>query len=60
MNLVIRKAKKNDMSSVLLLIKELAEFEREPHAVELTYDDLVKDGFSTPPLFICFVAVHTS
>ena len=57
MNLVIRKAEKNDMNSVLLLIKELAEFEREPHAVELTYDDLVKDGFSTPPLFICFVAV---
>ena len=39
MNLVIRKAEKNDMNSVLLLIKELAEFEREPHAVELTYDD---------------------
>ena len=56
MNLVIRKAEKNDMISVLLLIKELAEFEREPLAVELTQNDLIRDGFSNS-LFVCFVAV---
>jgi ribosomal protein S18 acetylase RimI-like enzyme len=56
MNLIIRKAKKNDMKSVLLLIKELAVFEREPLAVELTKSDLIRDGFSNS-LFICFVAI---
>ncbi|MGY8945910.1 MAG: N-acetyltransferase family protein [Flavobacteriales bacterium] len=57
MNLVIRKAEKNDMNSVLSLIKELAEFEGERLAVELTYNDLIKDGFSNSSLFVCFVAV---
>lgn len=57
MNLVIRKAEKNDMNSVLSLIKELAEFEGERLAVELTYNDLIKDGFSNSYLFVCFVAV---
>ena len=52
----IRKATKNDMHSVLELIKELAIFEKEPDAVVVTVDDLVRDGFSENPLFQCFVA----
>ncbi|MBT3442189.1 MAG: GNAT family N-acetyltransferase [Flavobacteriaceae bacterium] len=57
MNLIIRIAEREDMKSVLLLINELAEFERETDVVNLTYDDLIRDGFSDPPLFVCFVAV---
>ena len=53
---MIRKATKNDMSSVLELIQELATFEKEPDAVVVTVDDLVRDGFSENPLFQCFVA----
>jgi GNAT superfamily N-acetyltransferase len=34
----------------------LAAFEREPEAVEVTVDDLIRDGFSEPPLFNCLVA----
>jgi GNAT superfamily N-acetyltransferase len=38
------------------LIQELAIFEKEPDAVVVTVDDLVRDGFSEQPLFQCFVA----
>jgi len=44
------------MPSVLELIQELAIFEKEPDAVVVTADDLVRDGFSENPLFQCFVA----
>ena len=53
---MIRKATKNDMPSVLELIQELATFEKEPDAVVVTVDDLIRDGFSENPLFQCFVA----
>ncbi len=54
--MIIRIATKNDMPSVLELIQELAVFEKEPEAVEVTAEDLVRDGFSENPLFECFVA----
>lgn len=54
--MVIRKATEKDMPAVLGLIQELATFEREPDAVKITADDLVRDGFSGNPLFHCFVA----
>lgn len=52
----IRKGKAADMPAVLRLIKELATFEKEPDAVVLTVDDLIKDGFSDTPAFYTFVA----
>ena len=54
--ILIRKAEKNDMVSVLGLIKELAEFERESKSVSINVDDLIKDGFSDNPKFSCLVA----
>ncbi|TYA52386.1 GNAT family N-acetyltransferase [Formosa maritima] len=56
MKISIRKAKKSDMTAVLNLIKELAVFENEPDAVEVSVEDLEHDGFGTNPQFICFVA----
>ena len=44
------------MPAVLNLIKELAIFEKEPHAVVITVDDLLRDGFGESPLFHTFVA----
>lgn len=44
------------MPAVLELIRELATFEREPEAVEITVDDLLRDGFGDNPLFHTFVA----
>ncbi len=54
--MIIRKGISSDMPSVLALIKELATFEKEPDAVEVTVEDLIRDGFSENPLFHCFVA----
>ena len=56
MNFTIREAVKEDMSRALELIKELASFEKEPDAVEVTVQDLQKDGFGEQPAFKCFVA----
>lgn len=53
---MIRKATKADMPRVLELITELAVFEKEPDAVEVTVDELVNGGFETPIQFVCFVA----
>lgn len=56
MNLKLRTAIKSDMESVLLLIKELAIFEKEPNAVEISIDTLIQDGFGKKPAFKVFVA----
>ncbi|WP_297760633.1 GNAT family N-acetyltransferase [uncultured Muriicola sp.] len=51
----IRDAMAEDMPQVLDLIKELAKFEKESNAVDVTAEDLVRDGFGEAPLFSCFV-----
>lgn len=56
----IRKATQFDMKAVLELIQELAAFEKEPDAVIVTEQDLIRDGFSENPLFYCFVAEENS
>ena len=56
----IREATAKDMQYVLELIKELASFEKEASAVEVTVDDLVHDGFGAEKLFHCFVAERNS
>jgi len=50
----IRIAQKEDFPSVLQLIKELAVFENEPNAVEVTLEELV-DDYSNDS-FNCLVA----
>lgn len=52
----IRKGNPEDMAAVLELIQELADFEKEPDAVVITVEDLVRDGFGPIPLFNVFVA----
>ena len=56
MDFKIRKAVLKDMPQVLDLITELAVFEKEPDAVEITIADLQNDGFGEHPAFECFVA----
>jgi len=60
MSITIRKGEKTDMHSVLNLITELAVFEKEPEAVEITVDNLIEDGFSDKPKFKVFVAEENS
>ncbi|WP_313805048.1 GNAT family N-acetyltransferase [Flavobacterium sp.] len=54
--MIIRKGNPNDMPAVLELIRELAVFEKEPDAVVITTDDLIRDGFGNNPLFHTFIA----
>ena len=56
MSFLIRKGEKKDMPAVLGLIQELANFEKEPDAVEVTVKDLEENGFGLNPLFKIFVA----
>jgi GNAT superfamily N-acetyltransferase len=56
MKFSIRKGVKKDAVSILKLIHELAVFENEPEAVEITVEDLEKDGFGEHPLFQVLVA----
>ena len=56
MSFIIREGQKQDVKAVLDLIIELAVFEKEPDAVEITVEDLLKDGFSDNPKFKLFVA----
>lgn len=56
MNVKIRKANRRDMPQVLQLIVELAVFEKEPDAVQVTVEELEEAGFGNPPQFTCFVA----
>ncbi|MDD5149748.1 MAG: GNAT family N-acetyltransferase [Flavobacterium sp.] len=54
--MTIRKGNPEDMEAVLGLIQELADFEKEPDAVLITVEDLIRDGFGPVPLFYVFVA----
>ncbi|QNM84775.1 GNAT family N-acetyltransferase [Polaribacter haliotis] len=60
MSFIIRKGEEKDVQSVFDLITELAVFEKEPEAVEITVEDLLKDGFSDKPRFNLFVAEEDS
>lgn len=56
MNFLIRNGTKQDAQAILDLITELAVFEKEPDALEITVADIEKDGFSENPRFKIFVA----
>ncbi len=55
-NILIREGRKEDLPSVLLLIKELAEYEKAPQEVEITVAEMEKTGFGENPVFRFFVA----
>jgi GNAT superfamily N-acetyltransferase len=56
MEYTIRAAQPEDMGQVFKLIQELAHYEKEPDAVEITEEDLVQYGFGDQKMFHCFVA----
>ena len=53
---IIRVAKISDSKSIVNLINELAEFEKEPNSVKIYQKDIENDGFGKHPKFKCFVA----
>lgn len=56
--ITIRKGAKSDISQVMLLIRELAEFEKALDSVEVTEAQLTEDGFGAEPAFEFLVASH--
>lgn len=55
MSIVIRKATEKDIPRVLELIKELAVYEREPDAVVVDEEELIRDGFGENSAYGLFV-----
>jgi GNAT superfamily N-acetyltransferase len=55
----IRPANHDDVSEILALIRDLATYEREPHAVIATEADLLRDGFGPQKVFSCLMAEWT-
>jgi GNAT superfamily N-acetyltransferase len=52
----IRTGKKEDLSQVLALVRELAIYERAENEVENTVEMMVEDGFGPHPIYGFFVA----
>jgi GNAT superfamily N-acetyltransferase len=52
----IRPATAADVPLILAFIRELAEYEREPHSAVATEQDLLRDGFSAQPRFHVLLA----
>lgn len=56
MNFIIQKAETKDIPSILVLIKELAVFERQPNAVILSEGELEQALFGENPWVFIYVA----
>jgi GNAT superfamily N-acetyltransferase len=57
MNIIIRKAVKEDCESIMLLIKELADYEKAPTEVTVDFNHFVESGFGEKPVWWAYVAV---
>jgi GNAT superfamily N-acetyltransferase len=55
-DLRLRPATSEDASTIVDLIRGLAEYEREPDAAVVTEADIVRDGFGPRPLFEVVIA----
>jgi GNAT superfamily N-acetyltransferase len=52
----IREANEQDCKRLLELVQELADFERAPDEVSVTYEEFVSAGFGPKPIWTAFVA----
>lgn len=55
-SLRIRTARPADVPLIHALVRELAEYEREPASAQLSEAELLRDGFGSSPAFHCLVA----
>lgn len=56
MQITIREARKEDCPSLLILINELAVYEKAPEEVTVTLDEFEEAGFGSNPVWKAFVA----
>lgn len=58
MEIIIRKAVKEDCTRMLELIKELAEYEKAPQEVTVEFEHFVESGFGVNPVWWAYVAEY--
>ena len=58
--LKIRKAISSDVKDIIRLLVELAVYEKEPDAVKVTEEELIRDGFGSNPKYECLLAEFNS
>jgi GNAT superfamily N-acetyltransferase len=51
----VRQAEREDCALIAELVRDLAEYEREPESAHLTADDFSRDGFGAQPAFECLI-----
>jgi GNAT superfamily N-acetyltransferase len=56
MNIIIRKAVKEDCARMLELIKELADYEKAPQEVTVDFNHFIESGFGANPVWWAYVA----
>ncbi len=56
---LVRPARPDDVPSMLMLVKELAEYEKEPLEVVATEESMLEDGFGDDPVYEALVAEST-
>lgn len=56
MSVTIRPAVKEDCARIMELVHELAEFEKAPQEVTVSFDHFVESGFGQSPVWWAFVA----
>jgi GNAT superfamily N-acetyltransferase len=56
MNIIIRKAVREDCSRLLELVKELAVYEKAPDEVTVTLEHFIESGFGQKPVWWAFAA----
>ncbi len=56
MNINLRHAEKRDCNKLLILIKELAEYEKAPEEVTVTLEHFEESGFGEKPVWWAIVA----
>ena len=56
MNIVIRKAVKEDCARMMELVHELAVYEKAPEQVTVNFDHFMESGFGPHPVWWAFVA----
>jgi len=54
--LLIRPAAPSDVPLLLRVFRGLAEYERQPHAVVVKEETLIRDGFGVEPKFRGLIA----
>lgn len=56
--ITIRSATLADIPLMHSLVRALAEYEREPHSVQITEEQLRHDGFGPQPYYECLISEH--